>query len=97
MIEVIFLDICIGSIVTSKAGRDKGRSFIVVCTEGDYAYLCDGDLRKSDSPKKKKHKHLAVTNTVCDYIGDKIRENKKVTNTEIRRALSEFLEKNKIN
>lgn len=83
------MDISIGSVVISKAGRDKGRNFIVVALEGEYAYLCDGDLRKSDSPKKKKRKHLAVTNTICDYIGDKINENKKVTNTEIRRALSE--------
>ncbi len=87
------MDISIGSVVISKAGRDKGRNFIVVALEGDFAYLCDGDIRKSDSPKKKKRKHLAVTNTVCDYIGDKINENKKVTNTEIRRALSEFCEK----
>lgn len=87
------MEVCIGSIVFSKAGRDKGRSFVVVKKEGDYAYLCDGDMRKSDSPKKKKLKHLAVTNTVCDHIGDKIKDNKKVTNTEIRRALSEFCEK----
>ena len=84
------MDISIGSVVISKAGRDKGRNFIVVALEGEYAYLCDGDLRKSDSPKKKKRKHLAVTNIICDYIGDKINENKKVTNTEIRRALSEL-------
>lgn len=84
------MGISIGSVVISKAGRDKGRSFVVVALEGEYAYLCDGDLRKSDSPKKKKRKHLAVTNTICDYIGDKINQNKKVTNTEIRRALSEL-------
>lgn len=91
------MDICIGSVVISKAGRDKNRSFIVVAAEGDFVYLCDGDLRKSDSPKKKKRKHLAVTNTVCGYIGDKIKSGKKVTNTEIRRALAEFCEKGKAN
>ena len=84
------MDICIGSVVISKAGRDKGRSFIVVAQEDEFVYLCDGDLRKSDCPKKKKRKHLAFTNIVCDYIGDKIKDKKKVTNTEIRRALSEL-------
>jgi len=64
--------------VISKAGRDKGRSFIVVAQEGEFVYLCDGDLRKSDCPKKKKRKHLASTNIVCDYIGDKIKDKKKV-------------------
>lgn len=91
------MDVCIGSVVISKAGRDKGRNFVVVAMEGEFVYLCDGDLRKSDSPKKKKLKHLAVTNTVCDYIGDKIKGNKKVTNTEIRRALAEFCEKSRTN
>ncbi len=91
------MDICIGSVVISKAGRDKGRNFIVVAVDEQFAYLCDGDLRKSDTPKKKKRKHLAVTNTVCDYIGDKIKDNKKVTNTEIRRALAEFCENSKAN
>ena len=91
------MDVCVGSVVISKAGRDKGRSFIVVEMEGEFAYLCDGDLRKSDSPKKKKLKHLAVTNTVCDYVSNKIKEGKKVTNTEIRRALAEFCEKSKTN
>ena len=84
------MDICIGSVVISKAGRDKGRSFIVVAQEDEFVYLCDGDLRKSDCPKKKKRKHLTFTNIVCDYIGDKIKDKKKVTNTEIRRALSEL-------
>ena len=84
------MDICIGSVVISKAGRDKGRSFIVVAQDDEFVYLCDGDLRKSDCPKKKKRKHLVVTNMVCDYIGDKIKDKKKVTNTEIRRALSEL-------
>lgn len=84
------MDICIGSVVISKAGRDKGRSFIVVAQDDEFVYLCDGDLRKSDCPKKKKRKHLASTNIVCDYIGDKIKDKKKVTNTEIRRALSEL-------
>ena len=94
---MIFWDVCIGSVVIAKAGRDKGRCCIVVAMEGEYVYLCDGDVRKSDSPKKKKCKHIAVTNTVCDYIGDKIKDNKKVTNTEIRRALAEFCEKSKTN
>lgn len=92
------MDVCIGSVVISKAGRDKGRNFVVVAMEGEFVYLCDGDLRKSDSPKKKKiEAPCPVTNTVCDYIGDKIKENKKVTNTEIRRALAEFCEKSRTN
>ena len=82
----------LGSVVYSKAGRDKGNFFIVVALDGEYAYVCDGDLRRSDKPKKKKLKHLKVTNTVCESISDKLTETGKVTNAELRKVLAEYLE-----
>lgn len=84
------MEVSLGSIVMSKAGRDKSNCFIVVAQENDYVYICDGDLRKIDKPKKKKKKHLSVTSTVCNSIGEKIVANNKVTNAELRRALAEF-------
>lgn len=51
-----------GDIVISKAGRDKGRPFIVLePLEEGYVLLVDGDLRKLDKPKKKKILHLQRT------------------------------------
>jgi ribosomal protein L14E/L6E/L27E len=47
-----------GSVVFSKAGRDKGSVFIVISVEGEYAYLSDGRTRKVRKPKKKKLKHV---------------------------------------
>ncbi len=58
------MDFVVGSIVCSKAGRDKGRFFAVLSLEDDYVYIADGDLRKCDNPKRKKRKHLALTATV---------------------------------
>lgn len=55
------MDIEIGSIVRSKAGRDKGMLFLVVDAAGEYAYVADGKLRKREKPKKKKLKHLQGT------------------------------------
>ena len=50
----------IGSIVTSKAGRDKGRTFVVTATEGEeFVMLADGETRRVSRPKKKKLKHLS--------------------------------------
>ena len=86
------MDIGLGSIVFSKAGRDKGDYFVVVATEGEYAYICDGKMRKCDKPKKKKLKHMTVTKTVSELIFQKLTDNEKVTNNEIRRAISEFCE-----
>ena len=48
-----------GTIVLSKAGRDSGRLFIVVGrVDENFVLIADGKLRKVDTPKKKKLKHL---------------------------------------
>ena len=91
------MDAQIGSIVFSKAGRDKGGYYIVTALEGEFAYICDGDVRRNDKPKKKKLKHLKITNTVCESIGDKIKETGRVTNPELRKAIAEFCDISKLN
>ncbi len=48
------MDIGPGSIVYSKAGRDKGGYFIVMSQSGEYISICDGKGRKTDKPKRKK-------------------------------------------
>ena len=82
----------IGDVVYSKAGRDKNRYFIVVWLKGEYAGLCDGDLRKTDKPKKKKIKHLSSMSYNSEFIRDKILSLEKVTNSELRRGIAEFEE-----
>ena len=88
------MEIGIGSIVYSKAGRDKGSFFAVVAVDGEFAYLCDGDIRKFDKPKKKKLKHLSVTNTVSDTVKEKINSSGKIGNAELRKVIAEFCENN---
>lgn len=53
-----------GMIVRSAAGRDKGKFMVIVSIEGDFAYIADGRERKLERPKKKRLKHIRVTNTV---------------------------------
>lgn len=78
----------IGTVVTSTAGRDKGRSFITVgVADEQHVYVADGSLRKLENPKKKKMKHLQVHNIVIDSIKTKIYEKKQVFNAEIRNCL----------
>ena len=67
------MEIGIGSVVISKAGRDKGDNFIVLSLDGEFAMLANGDLRKVDKPKKKKLKHLQKTNYVSDFIAEKMK------------------------
>lgn len=84
------LEIGLGSVVCSKAGRDKGSHFIVTALDGEYAYLVNGDFRKADNPKKKKIKHLQKTNFVSEFIAEKLQNVGKVTNSEVRKALAEY-------
>ena len=52
------VEVTVGDLVVSRAGRDKGRPFVVLSAEEGYVYLVDGDLRKLDRPKKKKRMHV---------------------------------------
>ncbi len=88
------MEVLIGSVVRSKAGRDKGDLFIVLSREGEYAYLANGDLRKVDTPKKKKLKHLQPSGKVSEFIKNKLETVGKVTNSEVRKALADIGEQN---
>lgn len=74
----------IGSLVYSIAGKDKGMLFLVLRTEDGYVYLADGKQRRVENPKKKKNKHINITNTVIEIEADGIR------NCDVRKALSEY-------
>lgn len=81
-----------GDIVYSKAGRDKDKPFVVVSEEnGGFALIADGALRKTDKPKKKKIKHLKTTDKNSELIANKLLSGFKVTNRELKKALSEFI------
>ena len=50
-----------GTVVKALKGRDKDKYFCVVCIEDGYVYLCDGKERKLSKPKRKKIKHIEIT------------------------------------
>lgn len=50
-----------GSVVMSRCGRDKGRLLCVVGSDGEHILLiADGKRRRTETPKRKKRKHLTV-------------------------------------
>lgn len=81
----------LGQVVFSKCGRDQGKPFIVVSIEEEYVYLVDGKLRKVDNPKLKKKKHIQRTTQTIEWIKQKIIEENRLTNNDVRRALEEYL------
>ena len=57
-----------GQIVFSKQGRDKGRVMVIITVDGEYAYLVDGCTRRLVKPKKKKAKHIQITNQIVEMV-----------------------------
>ena len=81
------------SLVVSKAGRDKGQLFYVIDTDEQYVYLADGKSRKLEKPKRKKRKHVEQVPRTESRIAEKIRNGEKVLNSELRKELASFGQK----
>ena len=81
------------SLIVSKAGRDKGQLFYVVDTDDQYVYLADGKSRKLEKPKRKKRKHIEQIPRTESRIAEKIRNGEKVLNSELRKELASFGQK----
>ncbi|HBD65082.1 MAG TPA: hypothetical protein DC038_11700 [Clostridiales bacterium] len=87
----ITTDLKIGQIAKSKAGRDRGRVFIINrILDEQQVLVCDGDLRKLNSPKKKKVKHLVIYNTVLTEFAEKLQGNENLDDAYVRRLLTPF-------
>lgn len=50
-----------GSVVISKAGRDKGYALYVVSIDDHFIYVADGRERPLEKAKKKNPKHVTPT------------------------------------
>jgi len=73
----------IGGIVRSRAGRDRGRAFVILSiVDAEYVLLADGQLRTLERPKKKKRKHLLkASDTRMELSGN-------LCNADIRKFLT---------
>ena len=83
------MEVEVGSVVRSKAGRDKGGLFIVIARDGEYAYLADGDNRRAENPKKKKLRHIQVSGKTAEAVKAGAAAG-LVTNSQVRKALAEI-------
>ncbi len=85
------MEALVGHIVCSLAGRDKERLFYVIQTEDNFVYLADGSVRRIESCKKKKRKHIKVVSDLADSVSIKLQSGEKVLNSEMRKSLSSFM------
>ena len=52
--------------------------------------MADGRLKPTDSPKKKKKKHIQIIKKTDETIAFMIEENKPISNEQVKRALTEY-------
>lgn len=86
------MQINVSDIVTAISGRDAGKHFFVIKTENGYAFIANGIGRKLEKPKKKKFKHLKPAGFDGGRTAEKLAAGEKVTNRELKRALSGIME-----
>lgn len=61
------MEIKVGSVVIAKAGRDKGKPFVVVdVINSRTVEIADGKSRPLDRPKRKNIIHLQATSATVD-------------------------------
>lgn len=82
------MDIAKSNIVKSTAGRDAGKFFFVLETQGDFLLLADGKTRRVECPKRKRLKHVELVGESHSLIAEKIRSGEKITNSELRKAIA---------
>ena len=66
-------EISISDIIVSAAGRDQGKLFYVIGTDGVYVLIANGKDRKLEHPKRKKLKHVRFVTRTDSRIAAKLR------------------------
>ncbi|MGI6559290.1 MAG: RNA-binding protein [Limnochordia bacterium] len=85
-----------GQLVTSTAGRDRGKQYLVVGSSPDgTALVADGQGRGMDRPKRKNVKHLVVHQLIAEEIAAKLAEAGTVSDEEIREALMNLTQRHR--
>ena len=86
-------DICICDVVESVAGKDKGKLFYCIGTDGVYLELVNGKDRTMERPKRKKCTHVRKVLRAETRVAAKIRSGDRVLNSELRKDLA-FISRN---
>lgn len=82
-------ELLLGQLVYSKAGRDKGKAFLVTSIADDsFVYLVDGEMRRLEKPKRKNVKHLHNTGIIAESIAHKLAKGETISNSEIKLTIA---------
>ena len=80
--------------VISKSGRDMGKAFVVTSVINErFLFICDGDLRRIEKPKKKNIRHLQITSMQAYDVLEYLRKGEKPPNHVIKKNLKKLIDK----
>lgn len=71
----------IANLVQATAGREQGKYFFVLETDGEYLLLADGKSRRIEAPKRKKQKHVRFIAESAAPVAEKNQKQGKNTQT----------------
>lgn len=81
----------VGYLVTSKAGHDKDKLYVVLKEEGEYVWLTDGKNRTILNPKKKNKKHVQIIKVFTDEnIRTSLRNSQDVPDHVLSKFIREY-------
>ncbi len=84
-------DLQLGQLVSSRAGRDAGKMYLVVRIDDErFVGVADGEKRTVEEPKRKNIKHLTVHKHVSHSIQARLESGGLPANSEIRKELRAF-------
>lgn len=82
------VNISIGQLVTSNAGRDQTNIYLVIgILQNKNLLLVNGRDRKFKNPKQKNMRHVTVFKSIAQGVAEKLHSGMKVTDEEIRQAI----------
>ena len=79
-----------GMLAVSKAGHDKGKTYVVVKTDEEYVYLADGKNRSVSCPKKKKRKHIQINYHIPMVLAKALETEQELKDEQIKKAIKDY-------
>ncbi len=71
-----------------------GKAFVVTGVINErFLFICDGEIRKIENPKKKNIRHLQITSMRADDVLDYLRKGEKPPNHVIKKNLRQLIDK----
>lgn len=82
----------LGEIVISKAGRDRGKYYIIIgIYNQNYVKIADGEFKKVEHPKRKNIKHLYSTGDTIRELAIWLENKKRIRNEDLKIFLKDYV------